>query len=162
MLSDSITPIDPHRQQLNRIKGLENELKQCDDELEYQVGHKRIAELQARINDIEHEIEQILHNDADFLMSLYREGGRVFASVLKSRYGKYCMRVASYIVEKGYVREDEECLCPRCNRSIALLSDVKQDGLDEVLCDTCDKLIPASDYEEHYTRAVWIRTWNEP
>lgn len=42
-----------------RISALKYELERYEKELDYQVSHKRIAELQERIAEIEDEIQQI-------------------------------------------------------------------------------------------------------
>ena len=40
------------------VQGLKAELERLEDELDYQVSHKRIAALQQRIDEIEKEIEE--------------------------------------------------------------------------------------------------------
>lgn len=148
--------LDKHREKLNSIKDLKAELSRCEAELEYQVSHKRIAALQQRISEIETEIENIIKKDADFFMSVYREGGRVYENVLQCRYGEYTKMATDYILEKGYVRMDTDCICPRCRKATALRSELYGTS---IFCKFCGKEIPTFLFETSRTKPVLIRTW---
>jgi len=125
----------------------ENKLRQYEEELEYQVSHKRIAFLQEQIAELEKLIAdrktELIPKMTDF-MKRCDKGNRIFYSALHRKFGNDTTDIIRLIAECGYGTKDVLYRCPKCDFGFYLESALAKDGMlndKTLICYCCDSEI---------------------
>jgi hypothetical protein len=94
----------------------------------------------------------------NWLMHHYNTGEYVFYGVLNRRFNGQAEHIGNYLTEKGYVKRDVLCRCPKCGFALYIKSQYIDEHNSELpsedFCSACDGCFRFEDLNEE---PVWIR-----